>query len=145
MTCFDEYRIRDIENCGLRISYSASGETRFVSHIAVRHKQNGFERSNEMDLEEKSQTIVDKIKELKSDDGRSPCHTESVRTDQHHFDLKTRDGHILKIRVHEDKEVTTVFIDSETLSIEDGIKPFDHPNQMGRQNEVVKYIRDRFI
>ena len=98
-----------------------------------------------MDLEEKSQTIVDKIKKVKADDGRSPRHTKSFGTDQHHFDLKTRDGHILKIRMHEDKELTTVFIDSETLSIEDGIKTFNHPNPMSRQNEVVEYIRDRFL
>ena len=67
-----------------------------------------------MDLEEKSPTIVDKIRKLKSDDERSPRHTKSFGTDQHHFDLQTCDGHILKIRVHEDKELTTVFIDSET-------------------------------
>lgn len=92
-----------------------------------------------MDLEEKSQTIVE-IEKLKSTDGRSPRHTESVGTKEHRFDLQTRGGHILKIRVCEGTEENMVSIDSSTVSIEDGIRSFDHSNPRDRLDEVVGYV-----
>lgn len=116
----------------------------FESHIMARHKQDGLERPNEMDLEGKSQIIAE-IEGLKSDDGRSPRHTQSVATEQHHFELQTRDGHILRIRVHEGKEATTVFTDSSTVSItQDRFSRFDHPNPKDRRDEVVRHI-GRFL
>jgi hypothetical protein len=111
-----------------------------VSHVTVRHEQNGLERPNEMDMEGKSQIIAE-IEGLKSDDGRSPRHTQSVAAEQHHFKLQSRDGHILTIRVHEGKEATSVFIDSSTVLITQGRdRQFGHPNPKDRRDAVVRHI-----
>ncbi len=115
-----------------------------VSHVTVWHEQDELERPNEMDLEGKSQIIAE-IEGLKSDDGRSPRHTQSVAAEQHHFELQTRDGHILRIRVHEGKGATTVFIDSSTVSItQDRHRQFGHPNPKDRRDAVVRHI-GRFL
>ncbi len=111
-----------------------------MSYVTVWHEQDELERPNEMDLEGKSQIIAE-IEGLKSDDGRSPRHTQSVAAEQHHFELQTRDGHILRIRVYEGKEATTVFIDYSTVSVpQDRTRHFDHPNPKDRRDAVVRHI-----